>query len=134
MRRGFSEAAAATACTRAQQAGYLDDRAFAEALVRRRTTRSRWGRGLVARELAAKGIDEDDAAQALRSADETAGDETARALALARARVRGARPATYDALVARVGPYLQRRGYAAGVIRTVCRALWTELHSPRAPV
>lgn len=129
VRRGFSEAAAATAGARAEQAGYLDDRAFAEALVRRRTTQSRWGRALVARELSAKGIDDDEIARALGSVDETAGDERARALALARARVRGASPTTYDALVARVGPYLQRRGYAASVIRSVCRAVWAEQHS-----
>jgi regulatory protein len=126
IRRGFSESAAAGATERAARAGFLDDRAFAEALVERRTQRSHWGRGLVARELAAKGIDDTEIERVLTPADGDEGEELGRALHLAAQRMRGVEATDYEAVVARVGPYLQRRGYAPGIIRRVCRHLLTE--------
>jgi regulatory protein len=126
IRRGFSESTAAGATERAARAGFLDDRAFAEALVQRRTQRSHWGRGLVARELAAKGIDDGEIERALTPAEGAEGDELARALRLAGQRMRGVETTDYDTVVTRVGPYLQRRGYAPGIIRRVCRQLLTE--------
>lgn len=125
-RRGFSEAAAAGATERAARAGFLDDHAFAEALVERRTQGSHWGRGLVARELAAKGIDEVEIERVLTPADGDEGEEPVRALRLAIQRMRGMEATDYEAVVTRVGPYLQRRGYAPGIIRRVCRQLLTE--------
>ncbi len=125
-RRGFTEAAAAEATERAARAGYLDERAFAEALVRRRTERSRWGRGLIARELAAKGVEEIEIEHVLAGLKDDREGELERALALARQRIGRASPRDYPALLARIGPYLQRRGHSPGVIRAVGRQLWNE--------
>jgi len=126
LRRGFTEATAEEATRRAVGAGYLDERAFSEALVRRRTERSRWGRSLIARELAAKGVEEAEIERALAHLHQDREGERERALAQARQRIGSQRPADYPGLVARIGPYLQGRGYSSGLIRNVIRRLWEE--------
>ena len=68
LRAGFEPADVDDACDRAQEAGYIDDQAFAEAAVARR---SRQGRGtrLIAAELRQKGLDGDLVQAALASVD-----------------------------------------------------------------
>ena len=79
-RAGYSSRAADEACRRAEALGYVNDRAYAEALVGKRLRQGR-GRMLIRRELGHKGLDDSlvgeaigevDAADELRSAVELA--------------------------------------------------------------
>src|ERR1700694_5287364 len=88
LRLGYVEAAVDAALDRAEGDGYLNDREYAAALVRRRTK----GRGhaLIAQELRAKGIDESAAGPALATVD--AEVEAEQALALGRSLLSGRQP------------------------------------------
>ena len=57
-RAGYSVEASTEACRRATALGYVNDAAYAEALVAKRLRQGR-GRSLISRELGHKGIDED---------------------------------------------------------------------------
>jgi len=122
LRLGYVEAAADAALDRAEGDGYLNDREYAAALVRRRTT----GRGhaLIAQELRAKGIDETTAGPALETVD--AGVEAEQALTLGRSLVTNRRLADAQALTAYIGPRLSRRGFSSGLVYRVCRLLSDE--------
>jgi regulatory protein len=104
-RRGCSPNAIEEAMSRAYGLGYLDDAAFANALVARRS-RTR-GPAIVAAELATKGIDREVARDALRAVDRAAQVATARRLA--------GGSAHSDRRV--VASRLLRRGFAYAVIR-----------------
>ena len=121
-RQGYTPEAVQAALDRAQADGYLDDRAYAESLVRRRS--SSRGYGLIAQELRAKGVEDDAAGPALEMVDRE--DEATRALQLGRALL-GERPlADRQALQAWIGPRLSRRGFDSGLIYRVCRQLADE--------
>lgn len=122
LRIGYTEAAVGAALARAQADGYLDDRAFAASLVRRRAL----GRGhaLIARELRSKGIQELDAAAALGQV-EVAG-EAEQALSLGRRLLGQRRLDDAEALYGYLGPRLGRRGFAGGLVYSVCRRLAEE--------
>jgi len=103
---------------RAQGLGYLNDQAYADAVVRRRS-RTR-GVALIARELRAKGIDEGEVARALEQLDPDSEDH--RALLVAQASIRQRPPATNEELRRRVGAALARRGFRTGtIVRTIAR-------------
>ena len=104
-RRGCPATAIDEAVARIRGLGYLDDAAFAQALVAHRS-RTR-GPALVAAELAARGIDRDVAHDALQGIDHPAQVEAARRLA--------ARRPHPDRRV--VAARLLRRGFPSGVIR-----------------
>jgi len=113
---GYTPETVAQVLARADEHGYLDDRAYAEAVVRRRA-RTR-GAALIAQELRSKGFDDVQVAQALKQVD-PAGEE-ARALALARSALRQRPPATARELRRRVGAVLGRRGFRTGtIVRTI---------------
>ena len=104
-RRGCSPKAIDEAMSRARGLGYLDDAAFANALVARRS-RTR-GPAIVAAELATKGIDREVAQDALRAVDRAAQVAAARRLA------GGSAHSDRRVVAAR----LLRRGFAYAVIR-----------------
>jgi len=122
LRLGYVEAAVDAALDRAEGDGYLNDREYAAALVRRRTK----GRGhaLIAQELRAKGIDESAAGPALAAVD--AEVEAEQALGLGRSLLSRRRPADAQALTAYIGPRLSRRGFSSGLVYRVCRLLSDE--------
>jgi len=122
LRLGYVDAAVDAALDRAESDGYLDDREYAAALVRRRT-RGR-GHALIAQELRAKGVDEATAGPALETVD--AEVEAEQALALGRSLISTRRLADAQALVAYVGPRLSRRGFSGGLVYRVCRLLSAE--------
>ena len=114
---------------RLSASGYLDDRAFAEGHVRRRSA-SRGPLALAA-ELSARGVDRRLSAAALDSFDRAA--QVAAATRVAErlaARTPGARrapfegPAGYRELLGSVGAKLLRRGFPQGVAREACQAVW----------
>ena len=107
LRRGCEPGDVRAALGRLSRQGYLDDEAYARALVARRSS----GRGatLIAAELAAKGIDRDLAACALGDLDRRQQVESARRLV---ERWPGLEPR-------RLAARMQRRGFAADVIREV---------------
>lgn len=121
LRLGYTQAAVAAALDRAQAKRYLDDGAYAEALVRRRTSR---GQALIAQELRAKGISSADISQALGSIDPES--EMARGLSLARQTLRKKRIAEPNRIRETVGPLLGRRGFSSGLINQICQKLTAE--------
>ncbi|MEA2681814.1 MAG: regulatory protein [Chloroflexota bacterium] len=70
-RAGYNARAADEACRRAEALGYLNDRAFADALVGKRLRQGR-GRMLIGRELGHKGLDETVVGEALGDVDAAA--------------------------------------------------------------
>jgi len=107
---------------RLTEMGYLDDAAFAEGLVRRRSgTR---GALAVSAELAAKGIDRQGTAEALAELD--AESQLASATLLAERMCPRGEAIGYREMLDRVGVKLQRRGFPAGIARAACRAVLAE--------
>jgi regulatory protein len=126
-RAGFTEQAVGAALDRAQAEGYLDDREYAESLVRRRAgTR---GHALIAQELRARGVEDWAAAPALAQVD--AEVEFARAVTIGRSLLARKPPAGADALLQYLAPRLARRGYSSGLIYRVCRTLSAEFEGAR---
>lgn len=116
---GYAGEAIAAALERAEAAGYLNDREFAESLIRRRgATR---GSAMIAQELRASGIDEGTAEPALASLDPEV--EFEKALSVGRKLLGDRRLSDGQALLAYLGPKLARRGFAGGVVYRVCRVL-----------
>jgi regulatory protein len=120
VRAGYEPDAVEAALARLEKRGYLNDREYAMALVRRRSTER--GRSLIAQELRAKGIGGEDIAVVLKEDD--AGDERANALALGRRLVR-------QGIVDRgkVGARLARRGFSGSLVSSVLSELTREVHS-----
>ncbi|MFK3980372.1 regulatory protein RecX [Micromonospora sp. NPDC050397] len=120
-KRGISEEIAHQVLDRYDEVGIIDDAAFARAWV----TSRHQGRGLarraLANELRQRGVDRDIATEALGQLDETAEEETARALV--ERKLRSAR-GTPEAVFRRMVGMLARKGYPPGVaIRAVKDAL-----------
>lgn len=128
-RRGYGEDEVAGAVGRMTALGYLDDRAFAEGHVRRRSQ----GRGplALASELAARGVDRRAADAALGTFDHAA--QVAAATTLARRLAGHKRPAGYRELLDSVGAKLLRRGFSMGVAQEACRAVWRGTDSTSEP-
>ena len=122
LRLGYADAAVGVALDRAQGHGYLNDQAYAAALVRRRS-RGR-GHALIAQELRAKGVEEATAAPALAAVDPDA--EAAEALALGKSLLARRRLVDAQALTAYLGSRLSRRGFSSGLVYRVCRLLSDE--------
>ena len=102
------------ALARLRERGYLDDAAYARALVRRRAE-SRGARAIGA-ELFAKGIGREVAGVALASLDREAELEAAERLVR-----RFGRGLAGNELLQSVGPKLLRRGFAPHLVREACR-------------
>jgi len=118
-RRGYSPDEIESALVRLEELGYLNDQAFAEGLVRRRSG-SRGPRALSA-ELAQKGVGRAQADRALASYND--------ALQLASAmriieRTYGQRDITgYREMLDRVGARLLRLGFSTVIVRAACTAV-----------
>ncbi|HEV1998307.1 MAG TPA: RecX family transcriptional regulator [Candidatus Dormibacteraeota bacterium] len=113
-RAGFSAAAAAEAGRRAAALGYVNDAAYAEALVAKRLRQGR-GRSLISRELGYRGLGDDVVTDAVGSVDAEQELESAIQLALKLIRRHGAEP---DARRRdKVLSALARRGFSGHVSR-----------------
>jgi regulatory protein len=118
-RRGYLSDEVESALVRLEELGYLNDLAFAEGLVRHRST-SRGPRALSA-ELAQRGVGRAQADRALASYND--------ALQLASAmriieRTYGKREITgYREMLDRVGSRLLRLGFSTTIVRGACRAV-----------
>jgi regulatory protein len=100
-----------------ESAGLIDDRRFAEEVVRRQASGRLAGDRAIRTALAAKGVDpavREDALAAL-------GDEAERALALATSRAGRLAGLGPEAAFRRLYGLLVRRGYGPGVARDACR-------------
>jgi regulatory protein len=119
-RRGYGEEEVESAVLRLTELGYLDDRAFAEGHVRRRSTGL--GRLALSAELAARGVDRAVADAALGGLD--ADSQLASAIRLAQ-RLFGRKTfSSYWEMLNSVGPKLMRRGFSPGIVRSACEAIW----------
>jgi regulatory protein len=119
-RKGFDASEVDGAMTRLEELGYLDDEAFAKALVRRRSA-SR-GPSALAAELSAKGIGRPGVAAALEDFDQES--QLAAATRLAE-RLYAEKPVPgYREMLDRVGAKLLRRGYSGPIVRAACRAVF----------
>jgi len=119
-RRGYEGDDVDGAVARLSRLGYLDDAAFAEGHVRRRS--SARGPLALSAELAARGVERRDADAALARLDPAS--QLAAATRLARRLAGNRRPAGYQELLGTVGSKLLRRGFSLGVAREACRTLW----------
>jgi regulatory protein len=126
-RAGYTADAIMAALDRAERHGYLNDREYAEALVRRRAG-SR-GQAMIAQELRARGIGEPAMEPALAALDAEA--ELDSALKLGRGLLRGRKLVDGQQLLAYLGPRLARRGFGSGLVYRVCRRLADEWEAAR---
>ena len=118
-RKGFDDDEIEAALNRLVELGYLDDDAFALALVRRRSG-SR-GPAALAAELASKGVSRVGVAGALAAFDPESQLEAATRLA---ERLYAEKPVPgYQDMLNRIGAKLVRRGYSQSVVREACRAV-----------
>lgn len=113
---------------RLSELGLIDDSAFARFWVENRLVCRPRGVGALRDELRRKGVDRA-VVDTILDDDALAGDEDARALALARGALRKYAGAPDRAAFARrMGGYLQRRGFSFDTIRPIVDRLWAELH------
>jgi regulatory protein len=107
---------------RLTEMGYLDDAAFAQSLVRRRSATR--GSLAVSAELAAKGIDRQGTLEALAELD--AESQLASATLLAERMCPRGAEIGYREMLDQVGAKLFRRGFPAGIVRAACRTVLAE--------
>jgi regulatory protein len=121
-RAGFEEEDVAAALEDLERAGLIDDARFASAVVADRAGRRLAGDREVRSALRQKGVSEEVANAAMA----VAGEESERALALARKRA--PRLGTLDPAAAyrRLFGLLLRRGFGPGVAREACRTALTD--------
>jgi regulatory protein len=119
-RRGYDPEGVEAALIRLTEIGYVDDLAFAQGHVRRRS--SGLGPLALSAELAARGVDRRVSAEAVAGLDGEAQLFAARRLA--ERMCGGKRWPGYRQLLDSVGPKLLRRGFSPGVVRAACRAVW----------
>jgi len=125
VRRGYEEEEVGSAMVRLIAMGYLDDAAFAQGLVRRRSATR--GSLAVAAELTAKGIDRQGTAEALEALDTES--QLASATKLAERMCQRSVEIGYREMLDRVGVKLQRRGFPVGIARAACHAVLAERQS-----
>lgn len=119
-RKGYPADVVATAVSRLEDEGFLDDMRFSRAWVAGRLAVRPSGAVRLRRELRQKGVPRDIIEQVLR-ADLSESDERARAVALARARSRRYRGESRDVAYRRLAGVLQRRGFSSGAIAAALR-------------
>jgi regulatory protein len=118
-RRGYSSDDVDLALSRLIELGYLDDRSFAEGLVRRRGALR--GPLALSAELAARGVDRAQADAAVAGFDVDA--QLASATQLAE-RLYAKKPSVgYRAMLDGVGSKLLRRGFSTMIVRAACRTV-----------
>ncbi|MEY4222341.1 MAG: hypothetical protein RL334_983 [Chloroflexota bacterium] len=125
LRKGFAAAEVEQIMQRVEQAGEVNDARFATQWVETQTTfRPRGARALVS-ELRRRGLDAETIAVATAGVDELA---AARMAAAGRMRRLAALPAA--AVRRKLGDFLQRRGFAYDVVRSVVTECLTEQGAP----
>lgn len=118
-RRGHSADDIEMALSRLLELGYLDDRSFADGLVRRRGALR--GPLALSAELAARGVDRALADAAVAGFDVDA--QLASAIGLAE-RLYARKPASgYREMLDNIGTKLLRRGFSTTVVRAACRTV-----------
>jgi regulatory protein len=123
-KRGVPDDLATTLLDRFTEVGLVDDAAFARQWVESRHR----SRGLAPRalkqELRRKGVDDDDAAEALEQIDESA--ERAAARALVDRKLRSMRGLDRQVATRRLAGLLARKGYSSGIAFSVVREALVE--------
>jgi regulatory protein len=117
--RGHSPEEIESALTRLKELGYLDDRSFAESLVRRRGAAR--GPMALSAELAARGVDRAQADAAVAGFEPEA--QLASATRMAERLYARRQPASYRETLDAVGTKLLRRGFSTTIVRAACRAV-----------
>jgi regulatory protein len=122
LRAGFERDEVEIELARLEAVGLIDDEAFARQAAEHELTVRRSGRRVVTSRLTARGVGRETIERTLTELH--ADDEEDRALELARARISRLGALEPQAAYRRLVPFLQRRGYAAGVAhRAASRAL-----------
>ncbi len=117
--RGCDPGVATAVLDRMTQVGLIDDRAYAQMLVRSQQAGRGLARRALARELRTKGIEEHLAEEALASISEA--DEHDRARALADKRLRAMHGLGIEVQTRRLAGMLARKGYPSSVSHAVIR-------------
>ena len=120
--KGYEAPAIEATIAQLTELGYLDDRAFASGLVRRRGALR--GPMALAAELAAKGVARPDAEAAVAEFDPEA--QLAAATRLAERLYARKPPAGYREMLDGVGTKLLRRGFSSAIVRAACRSVLAE--------
>jgi regulatory protein len=125
LRRGFPAEVVDGIVADLRERGYLDDGAFAASFVRDRAGHRPRGRGRLVQELCARGLEPDEAAQAVEAVFREEGiDEAALASAAARDWLRrGGRRLTGPEARRRLRTYLARRGFFGDSARAALDAV-----------
>lgn len=121
-RRGLAPEDIEVVISRLRELRYLDDDSFAAFWIENRESFQPRGRRLLAQELRLRGVDTQAIEERLSAVDEEDG-----AMRAARKKAQGLSGAGYDVFSARVGSFLQRRGFSYDVIAPTTRRLWAEL-------
>jgi regulatory protein len=131
IRRGHSPEEIDSAMARLNELGYLNDRSFAEGLVRRRGAIR--GPMALSAELAARGVDRAEAEAAVAAFEPA--EQLAAATRLAERLCAKRAPASYREVLDAVGTKLLRRGFSSSIVRAACRTVLagTSLQPEEAP-
>lgn len=121
-RRGLVPEDIDAVISRLRELGYLDDDSFAAFWIENRESFQPRGRRLLAQELRLRGVDTQAVEERLSAIDEEDG-----AMRAARKKAQSLSGAGYAAFTARVGSFLQRRGFSYDVIAPATRRLLAEL-------
>jgi len=130
-RRGHTPEEINSALVRLNELGYLNDRSFAEGLVRRRGAIR--GPMALSAELAARGVDRAEADAAVAAFEPA--EQLAAATRIAERLCAKRAPASYREVLDAVGTKLRRRGFSSSIVRAACRTVLagTSLHTEEAP-
>lgn len=126
--RGISASTVEAILAKLEQAGFLDDRRFAEAWVRGRIAVHPSGAGRLRQELLGKGVAKDVIERTLKDTL-TPSDERDLALHVARSRARQYRGYPPEVAFRRLAGVLQRRGFSSSVVTQVLREVLGHLPS-----
>lgn len=131
-RKEFTPDTIERALQRLSRAGLLDDASFARFWIENRQLCRPRGKLALRDELRRKGVAPDVIDTTLQDS-ELLGDERARAEVLARAALRRyTAAADYPTFARRMGGYLQRRGFAMDITRSLVDMLWNEVREHHA--
>nr|WP_246195658.1 regulatory protein RecX [Halopolyspora algeriensis] len=119
LRKGIPAETADGVLQKFEQAGLIDDAAFAESWVRQRHEHQGVGRRALRAELHRKGVDDEAIAEAVSQVDDDA--EARRARELVRRKLRGMRAVAPVARTRRLVAMLARKGYSEGLAFRVVR-------------
>lgn len=126
--RGIATEAIDAEIERLRRSGLLDDEKFARAWVEGRRRTAPRGRRMLRYELLGRGIEPESVDQVTRDIN-----DLEVALDLARGKARGSAIESYETFLAKVGGFLQRRGFEYSVCAEATRRVWGEIADGVAP-